>query len=202
MSAPPLNPFVLTLFRKQADAGWVSIYYSNSSSYETALATAQTLNTNEMKISGQATECVRVAVSQLGVSRDVIASLPTTTTGSFVGVPASSADFNACWTITFFANPLIRAKKFLRGLPASLVNQTPEASFTPDATYKTAFDAYATFVIANCVLVHGPRTGPGPFNTAPIFQLPVFQAGATIPLSIRRAGRPFAAPRGRARVGA
>lgn len=199
------GPFIAVLERSTGKFGWSSVYYPIAADYDSAVNAADLINTREMGLLPSLVISGLVRVSDMTVRGDSRVIAPTTPAGTFaeVGPPAGAAyDPNHALGMKFLSGASNRATHYLRGLPPSLVSLVnARLVFTPSAPWVLAQGAFNT-AVTNAFNIMSRVGGPPPILTPHVITNTVlFQQNEPVNLSIRRAGRPFDLPRGRARAG-
>lgn len=200
------GPYIAILPRACGPFGWTSVYYPVVQSLSAAADAADTINDAEL---GLLPETVTVPdllrVSDVTVFNDSMLRQASHTTGQYKGgtAPVGNFDPNQALGIKFGAGDLNRATKYLRGLPVNLCNGLGRNTFTPDQEWGNNEVIYENAITNKFGILHRKivQGQPPAYTLNSITVVIHFFVNAPVNLSIRRAGRPFGLPRGRARAG-
>jgi hypothetical protein len=198
------GPFQVICPRSYGPFGWTSIYYPVATNHDEAGTLGDAINSAEAGLMSNDVKIGTLRVSDMAQKGDVLLREPAHSSGQYnlEGEPViGPADPNLAVPIKLSAGTTNRATKYVRGVPVSLVTHLSRAQFVPDQVWGANQVILQNALInkANIVTRVG---GPPPILTPHLITV-VLHYFVQIPInmSIRRAGRPFGLPRGRAPVG-
>jgi len=187
--------------RRVGDAGWVSVFYPVSTTYEGAFSLVDLMNTQEISLLPDNVLCDFIRISEVHTPGDAFTDIITTVKGSAPPLgPSGTSDPNLALPIKLEAGLQNRATKFLRGMDSAWIVPGVDLSWHVPVTVQGAFDNYLAFYKTQFGVWNKPgKRNGGVEALIPITKALAHGAGSTGYYygSIRRAGRPFGLRRGR-----
>jgi len=198
------GPYIAILERSTGPFGWSSVYFPIATTLDNAADLADQINDKEMALLSEQVTAGLIRVSDMTIFNDSRLRSPTTTKGTYGTVPGPGPgviDPNLAVPIKISAGDNHRTTKFLRGVPTTLVSNLGRATFTPDQEWGNFQVLYENLMETSFNIVSRSPGPPPVFTPIKITSVLHYFVNAPVYMSIRRAGRPFGLPRGRARAG-
>lgn len=183
-------------------SGWTETYYMDQPSHDAALLNLSFIAARRNAMNNGTTYQDSIRVSNVDHPRDVrFINYPSPLQGRYDKVATSDVG----WTALLFnlrVSPSIRGKKFLRGIPDSLINVPFNgqeiATFTQQL--QNAVNDWTQAMIQGGVVIRSSNKNPTPPpSQINIRYSAVIQAVEFVRVVSRRIGRPFGLRRGRQR---